>query len=176
MVSGVTADDDFVYVSSSESSTVAVVDKKSGKGVRSIVLTGGGMKGKVPSAGCGKTNGALVVAKGHLFYGCSNSKRIYKYDLVTGKAEAKFIKTGSKIDVCAFDGQNMCVSDRGNILHCYRLTETNVYDESTEDVPGKSGVRAVPSASAAGSGAGSGAGSAAGKAAGKAAGGVARKL
>ena len=139
---GVAVDQSSVYTMSTESSTVAILDRATGKQTSSVVLKGGAfLKGK-PTKECGPTNGALVVAAGSLFYGCSKAHLIYKYDLKSGAVDSSKppIRTKTKIDLCAFDGQFACIGDKSATLHCYKLLDVNVYDSADHS---NTGVRSL---------------------------------
>lgn len=131
-VTGVCADNDYVYAVMDRGNKVFILNKKSGAFVRTLELTGGAFHKGSATAACGKSRGAVAVGEGKFFYGCSESSVIHRYDLKTGVDLGHPIFTHGKIEVSAFDGEFMCVSDRSSRLDCYRLLDENVHDKVQE--------------------------------------------
>eukprot|EP00043_Microstomoeca_roanoka_P020559 m.251052 g.251052 ORF g.251052 m.251052 type:complete len:4501 (+) comp17182_c0_seq1:360-13862(+) len=124
-VGGVAADDKFAYVMRSGSNLVTVLSKDTGNVVRQLTLFNN-------PASFGTMYGTMAVVQGKLYYADTSPSVIYRFDLQTGAFDGNTISTSFSVYKLGFDGQNICVSDSGNNIECWRVLDSSVYgDDST---------------------------------------------
>ena len=107
----VTADADKVYAMRHTAATVWVLDKKTGKSLNTITLTGGSL---------GTTYGTLLVWDDKLYRG-NQAKDVYRFDLKTGKHDGMKFTTAANLYNMAFNGQQYCISPNNSSVYCYDL-------------------------------------------------------
>ena len=111
-VSGVTADQGYVYAMASSGFTVWQLDRSTGRVISTFQLVG---------AVAPTLYGGIAAVNGQLFVGRSDAK-VYVYDLATHRLASQF-NVATNVYNSAFDGTSYCISANDSNVDCYTLAQ-----------------------------------------------------
>ena len=119
----VVADDKYVYAMRSGGNTVWVIDKNTGKQVKTMGLSN--WQG-------GSSYGSMHIFAGKLYVG-TTSRWIHRYNLSNGSFDGTRIYAANNIYNSAFDGKRICISPNSSTVYCHHITgKVSLIDEDCD--------------------------------------------